>query len=76
MDNPYKQGTKIYQDYKILSDKEWHCTKCELISAQAKTYQKMRIDGANFYQNPETNFYSEMRYCNKCETKTSHRKFI
>lgn len=34
---------------KILSDGKWHCTKCELPAAQAKTYQQLRIkDGYEF----------------------------
>jgi len=76
MDNPYKEGTLIYKDFNMLSDMQWHCTKCDLISGQAKTYEKMRDDGAKFYQNPKTKYYAEMIKCNICKRNTMHRKFI
>ncbi len=44
--NPFKnEKTTSYQDWEVLKDLKWHCTKCELKSAQAKTWQVWRQNG-------------------------------
>ena len=40
--NPFKKGSTQYKDFETMSDCEWHCTKCELLSGQAKTWQVWR----------------------------------
>jgi len=40
--NPFKESTTSYHDWKILKDLKWHCSKCELQSGQAKTWQTWR----------------------------------
>ncbi|MCZ6171897.1 hypothetical protein [Campylobacter ureolyticus] len=61
---------------KILSDGKWHCTKCELPAAQAKTYQQLRIkDGYEFETDKKNpNYFCQRKYCNICKRETIHRK--
>ncbi len=40
--NPFKENSTSYQDFKTMSDLKWHCSKCELKSGQAKTWQVWR----------------------------------
>ena len=40
--NPFKEGSNQYKDFKTMSDCKWHCSKCELLSGQAKTWQVWR----------------------------------
>ena len=37
--NPFKENTTSHNDWEVLKDLQWHCTKCELKSGQAKTWQ-------------------------------------
>ena len=72
MENPFKKETKSYTDFNTMSDGEWHCTKCELVSAQAKTYHnweknnvvKLKKDGENKFIR---------KFCIKCKKETIHR---
>lgn len=71
--NPFKQGTTSHNDFNILSDLKWHCTKCELKSGQAKTWQVWRQQGIQLDIDEKENFYKTM-FCEKCKNKTIHRK--
>ena len=71
--NPFKEGTVSHHDFNILSDLKWHCTKCELKSGQAKTWQVWRQAGIQLDKDERGNFYKTM-ICEKCKNKTIHRK--
>jgi len=71
--NPFKPGTTSYRDFAILSDLKWHCTKCELKSGQAKTWQVWRQQGIQLDTDEKGHFYKIM-FCEKCQNKTVHRK--
>ena len=43
--NPFKQNTTSYYDWEVMKDLKWHCTKCELEAAQAKTWQNWKHKG-------------------------------
>ena len=40
--NPFKEGSNQYKDFETMSDCKWHCSKCELLRGQAKTWQVWR----------------------------------
>jgi hypothetical protein len=66
---PFKMGTKIYQTFLILSDKNWHCGKHELPGTQpAKAIQIIRNHGFNIE--------NATMYCGVCKEKTFHRRLI
>ncbi len=71
--NPFKKGTTSYIDFETLSDLKWHCTKCELKSGQAKTWQVWRQQGIQLDIDEQGNFYKK-QYCTKCNSVTIHRK--
>jgi len=71
--NPFKEKTTSYNDFNILSDLKWHCSKCELKSGQAKTWQVWRQMGIQLDKDEKGNFYKTMP-CSKCNNKTVHRK--
>lgn len=73
MINPFKQKTTSYHDWEILKDLKWHCTKCELKSGQAKTWQVWRQNGIQLDIDEKGNFYKKI-YCENCNNKTVHRK--
>lgn len=74
MSNPFNPGTKPYEDFETLSDLQWHCTKCELKSGQAKTWQVWRQEkGIQLDQDEKGNWYKKL-YCENCKGKTIHRK--
>lgn len=74
MSNPFNPGTKPYEDFETLSDLQWHCTKCELKSGQAKTWQVWRQEkGIQLDQDEKGNWYKKL-YCENCKEKTIHRK--
>jgi type II secretory ATPase GspE/PulE/Tfp pilus assembly ATPase PilB-like protein len=73
MSNPFKQGTTSFHDFDILSDLNWHCTKCELKSGQAKTWQMWRHQGIQIDLDEKGNFYKTI-FCENCKNKTIHRK--
>lgn len=72
--NPFKKGSTSYYDFEILSDLKWHCTKCELKSGQAKTWQLWRHKGIQLGKNGD-NYFKKI-FCEKCENKTIHRKLL
>jgi type II secretory ATPase GspE/PulE/Tfp pilus assembly ATPase PilB-like protein len=71
--NPFKEGSTAHHDFNILSDLKWHCTKCELKSGQAKTWQVWRQMGIQLDTDGKGHFYKTM-ICGKCGNKTIHRK--
>ncbi len=71
--NPFKETTTSYHDWEILKDLQWHCTKCELKSGQAKTWQVWRHSGIQLAKDDKDNFY-KVQFCDTCDMKTVHRK--
>ena len=71
--NPFKANTTSHHDFEILSDLKWHCTKCELKSGQAKTWQVWRQIGIQLGKDEKNNFYKTL-LCQKCKNKTIHRR--
>lgn len=73
--NPFKVGSTQYKDFETMSDLKWHCTKCELLSGQAKTWQvwrqekgiQLKMDGDKYYSNI---------LCPRCGTVTVHRGLV
>jgi len=71
--NPFKENTTSYYDWEVLKDLKWHCTKCELKSGQAKTWQVWRQSGIVLDIDEKGHFFKTI-ICNKCNNKTIHRK--
>lgn len=72
--NPFKEGSNQYKDFETMSDCKWHCSKCELLSGQAKTWQVWRQEkGIQLDQDENGNWYKMMK-CPNCGIKTVHRK--
>ena len=76
MGNPFKKGSTQYHDFELMSDLQWHCTKCELKSGQAKTWQVWRQEkGIQLAQDENNNWFKKM-LCPKCNSVTIHRKLL
>jgi len=73
MSNPFTKNSTQYKDWEILKDLKWHCTKCELNSAQAKTWQVWRQKGIQFETDEKGNWYKWID-CPSCGNRTVHRK--
>jgi len=73
MNNPFKPNSTSYHDWEVLKDLKWHCTKCELKSAQAKTWQVWRQRGIQLDMDEKGNFYKRI-FCSNCKMVTVHRK--
>lgn len=74
--NPFRFGSTQYDDFETMSDMKWHCTKCELKSSQAKTWQVWRQEkGIQFAQDEEGHWYKKMVCCH-CHQLTIHRKLL
>jgi len=72
--NPFKKESTQYKDFELMRDLKWHCTKCELLSGQAKTWQVWRSEkGIQLDQDENGNWFKTM-ICGKCGAKTIHRK--
>jgi len=71
--NPFKKDTTSYYDWDVLKDLKWHCTKCELKSGQAKTWQIWRHKGIQLDKDEKGNWYKRI-FCKKCQNKTIFRK--
>lgn len=68
-DNPFKDETKIYKTFTVLSDLKWHCSKHELPGTQpAKAIQ---IIGQHGFKTEK-----KTMYCEACKEKTVHRRLI
>lgn len=75
MNNPFSPNTTSCADFEVLSDLAWHCTKCELKSAQAKTWQTWRHKGLQLATDEKGNFYKRI-FCQDCDKNTIHRKLL
>ncbi len=75
MSNPFKESTTSHHDWEILKDLKWHCTKCELKSGQAKTWQVWRQERGIQLDKFNDNWYKTIP-CPTCEIKTVHRKLL
>ena len=74
MRNPFKKDSTQYIDFETMSDLKWHCTKCELKSGQAKTWQVWRQEkGIQLDKDENGNYYKKI-FCKKCNQNTIHRK--
>ena len=74
MTNPFKPGSVQYLDFETMSDLEWHCSKCELKSGQAKTWQVWRQErGIQLDTDKNGNFYKKI-FCPSCQKVTIHRR--
>jgi len=71
--NPFSPNTASRHDWEVLKDLQWHCTKCELKSAQAKTWQVWRQKGLQLDTDEKGNFYKKL-FCPSCKMVTVHRK--
>ncbi len=74
MVNPFRGKTTAYYDWEVLKDLKWHCTKCELKSGQAKTWQVWRQEkGIQLDKDEKGNWYKKIA-CENCKSSTIHRK--
>lgn len=73
MNNPFKEGTQRFNVFERLTDKEWHCTKCDLEAAQAATFRDMKKAGVQFDTDEQGHEYREI-FCTTCGVKRVHRK--
>ncbi|TCT16307.1 ICEA protein [Natranaerovirga pectinivora] len=72
--NPFKEGTTSHYDFEIMKDLKWHCTKCELRSGQAKTWQIWRQEkGLQLDKDEKDNWFNKI-HCENCDQTTVHRK--
>ena len=74
--NPFKINTTSYNDYEVMKDLQAHCTRCELKSSQAKTWQTWRdAHGIQFAEtSPGSNRYDIRKTCANCNSTTVHRQ--
>jgi ICEA Protein len=74
--NPFKIATTSYHDYEIMKDLQEHCTRCELKSSQAKTWQTWRdAYGIQFAETSlKSGRYDIRKNCANCNKKTVHRQ--
>ena len=72
--NPFKIGSTQFEDFKTMSDLKWHCSKCELQSAQAKTWQVWRQEKGIQLDTDNKGNHFLRKLCNICNNKTVHRK--
>lgn len=72
--NPFKKDSTQYKDFETMSDCKWHCSKCELLSGQAKTWQVWRQEKGVQLDQDENGKWYKMLFCPNCNIKTVHRK--
>lgn len=66
---PFKEGTKIYQTFIVLSDMDWHCGKHELPGTQpAKAIQIIGQYGFKIEK--------KTIFCKQCTEKTVYRRLV
>ncbi len=73
MANPFTKNTLRYTDYEMMSDNNWHCTKCEFKSAQAALFRDMKKEGIELEEDTKGNEYKKQS-CSNCDRETNHRK--
>lgn len=74
--NPFSPKTTSFNDFEIMKDLEAHCTRCELKSSQAKTWQTWRdAHGLQFKETvPGSGKYAIRKHCKPCGRSTVHRQ--
>jgi hypothetical protein len=74
--NPFKPNTTSYHDYEIMRDLQAHCTRCELKSSQAKTWQTWRDAYGMQFAETEVGSgrYDIRKFCETCNQTTVHRQ--
>lgn len=72
--NPFTPWTNSHHDFEILKDLKWHCSKCELKSWQAKTWQTWRDEYWIQFEEPKERRREKRIFCENCWKTTSHRK--
>jgi ICEA Protein len=74
--NPFNPKTNSHQDYETMKDLREHCTRCELKSSQAKTWQTWRdAYGIQFAEtSPGSGRYDIRKHCTNCNATTVHRQ--
>lgn len=74
--NPFRPNTTSYNDYEVMKDLQAHCTRCELKSSQAKTWQTWRdAHGIQFAEtSPGSGRYDIRKNCANCNATTVHRQ--
>lgn len=72
--NPFKVGSTQHHDYEVLSDLNWHCSKCELKAGQAKTWQTWRDAHGIQFEEPSPRRWEKRIHCDTCNKTTVHRK--
>lgn len=74
--NPFNPNTNSFHDYEVMKDLQAHCTRCELKSSQAKTWQTWRdAYGIRFAETaPASGRYDIRKLCENCAKTTVHRK--
>ena len=73
MTNPFTKNTLGYSDYEMMSDNNWHCSKCEFKSAQAAIFRDMIAKGVELEQDENGNNFKK-QFCTNCNRETNHRK--
>ncbi len=71
--NPFRKNTISYRDFEKMKDLQWHCTKCELESAQAKTWQVWRQEKGLQLKKDSKGRYFKQKKCITCGITTVHR---
>lgn len=74
--NPFRLNTTSYNDYEVMKDLQAHCSRCELKSSQAKTWQTWRdAYGLQFAEtSPGNGRYDIRKNCANCNGTTVHRQ--
>jgi ICEA Protein len=74
--NPFNSKTNSYNDYEVMKDLQAHCTRCELKSSQAKTWQTWRdAYGIQFAETSTgSGRYDIRKHCTNCKATTVHRQ--
>ncbi len=72
--NPFREKTTSHHDWEVLKDLNWHCTKCELKSGQAKTWQVWRQEKGIQLDKNEKGLWYNAQSCPTCGYDTVHRK--
>jgi ribosomal protein L44E len=74
--NPFKANTTSFNDYEVMKDLQAHCTRCQLKSSQAKTWQTWRdAYGILFAETLSgSGRYDIRKFCENCRKITVHRQ--
>lgn len=73
--NPSSKSTKKGRTFEVLSDRQWHCSECELSGSQPAAYiRDYRDEGFEFVSATGGKGEYDRRYCETCDDETTHRK--